>query len=305
MTDKDDIFLKKLQTQFTEVYKIAKENKYKILVPQKKFIIEAMLNRNFYENHIYKVCKYDDKMYINLNGKVLKLENKKFVSYLGWKKDMEFTIKDNIVADEDVSCILIDNVCDDGNYNKTSSSVNDPKFNIQRYTSMKEYVEKYTVQEYSFKEFKDTYELFDYKTDCLRNNIIFMKGHEEEYSAYFNGDIREIQDAFRSALSKNKVQCSYDILICELVDSLVFNKMYDFIYNSLVDFHKEDEEFLKTKLKEDPKKYDLALVNGLDKAYRNCKFENAVELLSKLDEKKNIWEKYVSLYFINILFRIY
>ena len=123
MAEKEDLFLKNLQSNFPDLCKLAIEKKYKILVPQKKYIIATMLTRNFYENHIFNVSKYDDNMYINLNGKVLKLENKKFTSYLGWKKDMEFSIKEQFIVYEALSCILIDNVCDDGNYNKTSSSV--------------------------------------------------------------------------------------------------------------------------------------------------------------------------------------
>ena len=30
-----------------------------------------MLNRNFYDNHIFFISKFDENMYINLNGKVL------------------------------------------------------------------------------------------------------------------------------------------------------------------------------------------------------------------------------------------
>ncbi|MCQ2821687.1 MAG: hypothetical protein MJ252_30890 [archaeon] len=298
MAEREDLFLKILQDNYPDLYQMALQKKYKILVPQKRCIIETMLNRNFYDNHIFNVSRFDDSMYVNLNGKVLKLDNQKFTSYLGWKKDMEFSIKDQFVVDQDLSCILIDNVCDDSNYNKTtSSSQSSTKIPLKRFSTMKEYIEYYNTKAFDFNEFKEAYDMLEYKTDFLRNNIIFMRNHEEDYSVYFNTEIRDIQDSFKNALSKIKSNISsLDILVAELVDSLVFDKMYDFIFNSLIDFHKEEENEIKNKMKEYPGKYDLAN-QQVDKAYRDCKFEKAVALLKEMSEKKNVFEKLVKYFF--------
>ncbi len=102
-----------------------------------------------------------------------------------------------------------------------------------------------------------------------------------------------IQENFKMALSKWKTNVSVDFIVAELVDSLVFNKMYDFIFDSLVEFHKEEEEEMKAKMKEFPEKYEISAMQ-VDKAFRNCKFEKAVNLLKEISNKKNIFEKLVS-----------
>ena len=300
MTEREDLFLSTLAKNFPDIYEIARKKKYKLLVPLKRCIIETMLNRNFYDNHIYAVSKYDENMYVNLNGRVLKLDNQKFTSFLGWKKDMEFAIKEEFIIDQELSCILIDNVCDDANYNRATISVKDSsnKGNyIKRYTNMEDYIKNYTVNTFNDNDFEKAYESYDYATDILRNNKVFMKYHEDEYAVYFNQEIRMIQENFKMALSKWKPNVSVDLIVAELVDSLVFNKMYDFIFDSLVEFHKEEEEEMKAKMKEFPEKYEISSMQ-LDKAYRSCKFEKAVNLLKEISNKKNVFEKLVSLFLI-------
>ena len=68
----EDIFMTNLKKNFNDLYELANENGFVILIPNKRLITDNMLNQNFYNNHIYSISKYDEQMYINLNGKVLK-----------------------------------------------------------------------------------------------------------------------------------------------------------------------------------------------------------------------------------------
>ena len=295
MYEKDDMFLYNLYNLFSDIHDIAIKKKYKVLVPPNKCIFNTMLTRNFYDNHIFCVSKYDDNMYINLNGKVLKLIHQQFETYLGWQRPIELKIKGEFVSSQGLSCILIDDICDETNTNtKTREFSNNPNLKpVQRYTTMKQYIENYTIQKYP--EFSKAFKIFECRTDLLRNNIIFMKGHEEEYSIKFEKQMKLIEDEFRNCFSKSNASIPTDIFIDELVDSLVFNKLYDFIFGSLVEFNKQEEYILINKIKEFPNRYELNSLQ-VDKAYRDCKFEKAVALLKELSNKKCLFEKLVFYY---------
>ena len=133
----------KLKKNFPELLELIQQKGYVILEPKKKLIYEAMLTKNFYKNHIFYKSPYDESLYINLNGKVLKYEHPKFTSYLGWKKEMTLTIKDSTKMFNDIQCFQLDNVCDDINYTESKSSSN--KNQLQKKKTREEYV-KYNDQ---------------------------------------------------------------------------------------------------------------------------------------------------------------
>ena len=91
-----------LKKNFSELYDLANKNEFVILIPNKRLITENMLNQNFYNNHIYSISKYDEQMYINLNGKVLKFYHPKFSSFIGWKKNMIFNNGYNIESSKKI-----------------------------------------------------------------------------------------------------------------------------------------------------------------------------------------------------------
>ena len=289
MTDKDH-FLKLLNEKFVDLQKIAIKNKYKVFIPLKKFITDTMLTENFYSNHIFYVSKYDDSMYINLNGKVLKYQHPKFTSVLGWKKKIEFQIKDQFNTSYDLSCIAIDNVCDETGYNETGgmSTVTKTGDSIKKCPSMEEYIKHYSnIEKVNF-EYGDAVSKLNHFVDLMQNNYIFMKGHEDFYSFTFLSEVRNITEAFKTALKVKDDQGN--IIVSELVDSLIFSKMYDFLFGSLVTFHKEEQEEFTAKMKELPNKFDLTSM-GVDEAYKDCKFEKGGELLNKITKYHSIFEK--------------
>ena len=289
MADKDH-FLKLLNEKFTDLQKIAIKNKYKVFIPLKKFITENMLNEGFYSNHIFYVSKYDESMYINLNGRVLRYEHPKFTSVLGWKKKIEFSIKYQFNTSYDLSCKAIDNVSDEQNYiDSSTGSTQGKSDNIKRFQNMDEYLKYYSNIAQITPEYRDAMDSLEHFVDLMKNNYIFMKGHEEFYSFTFLSEARVIQEAFKNSLGKTKDENLLNNVVSELVDSLIFSKMYDFLFGNLIQFHQEEEQEFKTRIKELPTRFELG--NNVDEAYRDCKFEKGIALLKTITKYKTIFEK--------------
>lgn len=299
MTEKEDIFISTLSKQYPDLYSNAIKKKYKVLVPHKNLIFDSMLNRNFYDNHIFSVCKYDPNSYVNLCGKTLVLDHQKFITSLGFKKVLEFKIKEEFMTDQGLSCIVIDNICDENKYNKQNTSTKDStkNKNYPRYPSMKQYIENYNFRNYP--ECERAFETFELVTDLLRNNVIFMKGHEDEFSNIFDKNMKFIEEQFKISINDSKNNSPVDLIVDELVDSLVFNKLYDYIFGSLVKFYEEEEKLMINKIKEFPNRYEISSMQ-VDKAYKDCKFEKAIVLLKELTNKRCIFEKLV--YYLYIIF---
>ena len=113
----ENSFEGKLSHDYPELEKKMEAKKYILLIPKKKLITDSsILTKRFYYNHIYFVDKYNEHLYINLNGKVLKYDHPKFTTYLGWPKDMVLTVLDSYNSSSNVLCYQIDNICDEFHY---------------------------------------------------------------------------------------------------------------------------------------------------------------------------------------------
>ena len=182
----DTTFFGTLKASFSDLIDLIEKHDYIILEPKKKLIDKANLTRNFYCNHIYYKSPYDDSLYINLNGKVLKYENPKFVTYLGWKKDMVLTIKDSTKVFNGNQCFQLDNVCDEFNYTETKTLANKSqlvrKKTFEEYRSYNNNVLLKNNQIYS-EAFESRFKKF---TKEMKSNYMFMKGYEESFSKIFN-----------------------------------------------------------------------------------------------------------------------
>src|SRR5215213_9970334 len=73
------------------------KKKYFLLVPPSKCVSSSMLTKQFYENHLFYQSEYDDKTYINLQGKVLELNNNTFQTHLGFRRSMYFNVNDESI----------------------------------------------------------------------------------------------------------------------------------------------------------------------------------------------------------------
>ena len=298
----EDIFMTNLKKNFNDLYEHANENGFVILIPNKRLITDNMLNQNFYNNHIYSISKYDEQMYINLNGKVLKFYHPKFSSFIGWKKDMVFNIKENY-RHENIILYQIDNVCDDYGYNISSSKENSNTNSNKSLTlkdSMNEYLKLNSNLEKASPDYKNCInELNNFKYK-MKKSIIFMKNFENEYSKYFIQGSNDILKNIRKSLTGMKGNDeNYYITVCnQLCESLIFKDYYNFIMNNLINFYSEDEKELKKKIKENPTKYDWSNLK-IDEAYQNCDFSKEIEDLNLIKDKQTVFEKANIIYTIN------
>lgn len=311
MSDKDT-FIQIFQTKYSQLYKQAIKNKYKVFIPLKKLITENMLDEVFYTNHIFYTSKYDENIFINLNGRVLKYEHPKFRAFLNWKKNIEFQIKDQYQTAFGLCCISIDNVCDEQNYNEQNKGqtgkgelMKIKKMNtIEEYLKWSDQFEKFGSKELSKegnKEWQYTLKEVKYFVDIMKNNCIFMKGYEEFYSMNFIKEFQSIQERLRKCLMKQKCvdnPATFPNTVNELTESLVFRDMYDFFMNSLISFNEEEEKEMQQKMKEIGIKFELT-----DAAFKGCTFEKAIKILQELPKQKCVFEKFKLLTDVNTSFQ--
>lgn len=169
------------------------------LVPIPKFIDENFLTRNFYNNHIFYQCDYDEKIYINLNGRALELSSThQFQTYLGFKDNLTFNIVEQLKMElsyDNVTVVYIDNLIDEKLYAKTTNT--DPssfkKDSLKRCSNKDEYVSSLQMLSRKNEELKEIDILLSELCDKLQYNYIIIKNHTSTYSKYF----KELGQEFR------------------------------------------------------------------------------------------------------------
>ena len=290
----------KLNHEYPELIKKMEEKKYILLIPKKKLITDSsMLTKRLYYNHIYYLDKYNEHLYINLNGKVLKYDHPKLTTYLGWSKNMVLTVLDSYNSSSNILCYEIDNICDE--YHYTIGQVINKDNQLKKFLTQKDYLHYYnnflTINE----NYKKSVERLEKFTKEMKYNYILIKGEEENYSKIFRDRTLKLINRIRDNLSnpKDENMIVYDIS-AELVDSLIFNNIYDFLYEKINNFYKNEENSLKKILKENITKYDLKALN-VDKIYYNCKFINAIKKLDDIILYSTIFEKVKILLEVNTL----
>ena len=96
----------------------------------------------------------------------------------------------------------------------------------------------------------------------------------------------------------------YDIS-SELVDSLIFNEIFDFLFQKLQNFYEKEEKKLKNILVENENlsRYELDILNiqEEDKIYNSCKFLNAIKKLDDIGLFTTVFEKVKILVEVNNL----
>ena len=224
--DKDkDSFEGKLNNEYPKLIKKMEEKKYILLIPKKKLITDSsILTKRFYYNHIYLVDKYNEHLYINLNGKVLKYDHPKFTTYLGWPKEMVLTVLDSYNSSSNILCYQVDNICDEYHYRVGQSTSKDNQ--LKKFNTQTEYLRYYnnfiTINE----NYKKSIERLKKFTNEMKMNYILIKGQEEKYSKIFRDRTLKLINRIRDNLSNPKDENTliYDIS-AELVDSLIFNEI--------------------------------------------------------------------------------
>ena len=284
------LFYQKLKKDFPDLLELIQKNNFVILEPKRNLIEKSILTKNFYCNHILFKSSYNESIYINLNGKVLKYENSKFSTYLGWKKEMVLPIKESGKLSNDIQCFQLDNICDENSYNE--AKVSSDKIKMQKMKTMNEYKKYNETLLKSNQVYKKAFEKLNIFINDMKKNYMFMKGYEEDYSKIFNDREYKLIKKFTDILKNpnDEYNVSYNITK-ELVDSLIFADLHSYLFREcLVKFYKEDEKKIRKYLKDSPSKYDWDGMK-IDEVYYKCKFEGAIQYLNNISSKKTVFEK--------------
>ena len=138
----------------------------------------------------------------------------------------------------------------------------------------------------------------------MKINYTFMKGYEGTYSAVFNKRKDKIINKFTEVLRSPKDENTSVVfnIVRELVDSLLFSDLYDYIFNTcLVNFNKDDEKKMKDLLKgPEINKFEWDELKVAD-IYHKCKFLGAIHFLDNITNYKTIFEKLEVLNNVNTL----
>ena len=293
MSGNNKYFTDILKQKFPDIFQEVKDKKYILLIPKENLIISntLILTKQLYYNHVYYKDEYNDNLYINLNGKVLKYEHPKFITYLGWSKDMVFKILDNFNFEDNIPSYVIDNICHDEHYSFEKQKSNDNQF--KRCPSQKEYLEYYNNFHTMYgKKYTNFIERLTKFTNEMKYNYILLKGEEDSYSKIFVRRVGKLIYRISQIFSDfNNTKKFIDIeIFSELVDSLIFNEIYDFLFNKLELFFQEEENMLQNNLNTFSQKYELQNLK-VDEAFYNCKFLNAIQKLEELSKYSTIFEK--------------
>ena len=301
--EKINSFEGKLNYEYPGLVKKMEEKKYILLIPKKKLITDSsILTKRLYYNHIYYLDKYNEHLYINLNGRVLKYDHPKLTTYLGWPKDMALTVLDSYNSSSNILCYEIDNICDEYHYRMGQPISKDNQ--LKRFNTQKEYLHYYNNFMTINENYKKSVERLQKFTNEMKYNYILIKGQEEKYSKIFRERTLKLINRIRDNLSnpKDENMIVYEIS-SELVDSLIFNEIFDFLFEKLQNFYENDEQKLKKILVENLYKYELDILNiqEEDKIYNSCKFLNAIKKLDDICLYNTVFEKVKVLIEVNNL----
>jgi hypothetical protein len=201
----------------------------------------------------------------------------------------------------EITCYQLDNVCDEVNYTETKSSFKDNQ--LQKKQNMEEYL-NYSGTLINNDSYKKVFDRLQKFIREMKINYMFMKGYEGTYSAVFNKRKDKIINKFTEVLRSPKDENTSVVfnIVRELVDSLLFSDLYDYIFNTcLVNFNKDDEKKMKDLLKgPEINKFEWDELKVAD-IYHKCKFLGAIHFLDNITNYKTIFEKLEVLNNVNTL----
>lgn len=93
-------------------------------------------------------------------------------------------------------------------------------------------------------------------------------------------------------LQKYKLDDNYPLVIYELCESLVFDKLFSFLYLNISRFNYDDEMQFKTKLQNYKSEFSFQAFN-VDSFFNNCKFKAAISEFKKITTVTTPFEKLV------------
>ena len=300
MDNDQNTFEGKLSHDYPDLEKKMEAKKYILLIPKKKLITDtSILTKRLYYNHIYYIDKYNEHLYINLNGKVLKYDHPKFTTYLGWPKEMVLTVLDSYNSSSNFLCYQIDNICDEIHYRVVQSTSKDNQ--LKKFNTQTEYLRYYNNFVTINENYKKSIERLEKFVSEMKNNYILLKGQEEKYSKIFRDRTLKLINRIKDNLSnpKDENMLVYDIS-AELVDSLIFNEIYNYLFEKLQKFNETDEKEIRKILDEKPERYEWEGLK-IEEIFKSCKFLNAIKKLDDISLYSTVFEKVKVLIDVNAL----
>lgn len=85
---------------------------------------------------------------------------------------------------------------------------------------------------------------------------------------------------------------SYNLIVYEISESLIFNKLHSFIFLNLKNFSLEDESDLKNRLTNFRSDFSFTYYK-LDQIFNECKFKTALDEIKKITKSQTPFEKMV------------
>jgi hypothetical protein len=294
----DSLFFKNLLEKHKDLVETAIKKKYTFIVPLSKYITPNMLIRSFYDNHTFYQSDYDSRMNVNLNGRVLEFKKDQFQTFLGFKRTMTFNIIEELMREVAnnvyMKVIYIDNVIDETVYNQNSSisSTTSKKDMIRRFSNKDEYVKFFSNLVKSNEELKEVEVNLKELIDKLQNNYILIKGHVHTYYKYYQELVNEFRTYLSVKMGKYKMDETFNIIIHELSESLVYNKIYQFLFLNLKQFNVDEEAELKIRMENLKGDFSFTIYK-LDSVFNECKFKSAINEIKKLSNLNSPFEKLV------------
>jgi hypothetical protein len=294
----DSLFFKCLLEKHKDLVETAIKKKYTFIVPLSKYITPNMLIRSFYDNHTFYQSDYDSRMNVNLNGRVLEFKKDQFQTFLGFKRTMTFNIIEELMREVAnnvyMKVIYIDNVIDETVYNQNSSvsSTTSKKDMIRRFSNKDEYVKFFSNLVKSNEELKEVEVNLKELIDKLQNNYILIKGHVHTYYKYYQELVNEFRTYLSVKMAKYKMDETFNIIIHELSESLVYNKIYQFLFLNLKQFNVDEEAELKIRMENLKGDFSFTIYK-LDSVFNECKFKSAINEIKKLSNLNSPFEKLV------------
>jgi hypothetical protein len=222
--DESKMYFNGLEVKFAELLNIGLKKKYQFFAPAPKYINSNMLNKAFYENHIFFQSDYEPNLFVSLSGKVLQYKKNLFESYLGFKKFMlfnvvgesyrEVNIQGVVGGSNTIKVINIDNVIDEACYNPPTSNHRETvvrKDSLVRYSTKQEYLQFYknSLQNNKY-EFREVDEMLNEACRKLMNDYILIKKYIFTYSKYFKEAFTPIKEVSIYRLNYINVICYYN-----------------------------------------------------------------------------------------------
>ena len=212
---------------------------------------------------------------------------------------MVLTVLDSYNSSSNILCYQIDNICDEIHYRGGQSISKDNQ--LKKFNTQTEYLRYYNNFISINDNYKKSIERLEKFTTEMKHNYILIKGQEEKYSKIFRDRALKLINRIKDNLSNPKEEnmLVYDIS-AELVDSLIFNNIYNYLFEKLLKFYENDEIEIRKILDEKPQRYEWDDLK-IEDIFKSCSFLNAIKKLDDISLYSTVFEKVKVLIDVNVL----